>query len=61
MPPAPMCAWTWGCTGALGAAYRICELDFSRAIHAEGFGEREPDTASAAVPQSWLSELPGNA
>ena len=32
---------------------------FSRAIHAEGFGEREPDTASAAVPQSWLSELPG--
>jgi uncharacterized membrane-anchored protein len=32
---------------------------FSRAIDAEGFGEREPVTALDAVPASWLAALPG--
>ena len=33
---------------------------FSRAIDADGFGEREPLTAIEAVPQDWLAALPGH-
>jgi uncharacterized membrane-anchored protein len=32
---------------------------FSRPLDASGFGEREPPTASEAVPQDWLAALPG--
>lgn len=32
---------------------------FSRALDPAGFGEREPPTASEAVPQEWLAALPG--
>ncbi|MDP3759047.1 MAG: DUF3422 domain-containing protein [Ramlibacter sp.] len=32
---------------------------FSRAIDAQGFGEREPATAIESVPQAWLDALPG--
>jgi len=32
---------------------------FSRAIDAEGFGEREPHTAIESVSQAWLAGLPG--
>src|SRR4051812_14073282 len=32
---------------------------FSRACEAAGFGEREPPTAIAAVPEDWLAGLPG--
>jgi uncharacterized membrane-anchored protein len=32
---------------------------FTRAIEAAGFGEREPPSATDAVPQEWLAALPG--
>ncbi len=32
---------------------------FMRALSAEQFGEREPETAVEAVPQQWLAALPG--
>ena len=32
---------------------------FSRAIDAEGFGERDPPTALEAVAQDWLAGMPG--
>jgi uncharacterized membrane-anchored protein len=32
---------------------------FTRAAEVEGFGERDPATALGAVPQDWLSGLPG--
>jgi uncharacterized membrane-anchored protein len=32
---------------------------FSRPFEAHGFGDRDPVTATAAVPQDWLAGLPG--
>lgn len=32
---------------------------FARAFDAQGFGEREPETALAQVPGQWLAALPG--
>ena len=32
---------------------------FTRAMDAEGFGEREPATAADVLPQTWAAGLPG--
>lgn len=39
----------------------FCTWTFVRRFSAENFGEQQPDTAIAVVPQSWLARLPGQA
>jgi uncharacterized membrane-anchored protein len=34
---------------------------FMRSLNAEGFGEREPESAMEAVPRHWVAALPGQA